>query len=241
MTLAVMQPYLFPYIGYFQLIHAVDTFVVFDDVQYIQRGWINRNRILRDGGDAMITLPVRKDARELAINQRYYTEPIEPAREQMLRQIETSYRKAPHFTSIMPVLEEALACEDANVAAFTTHSLSVICRHLGIKTPLRSSAELQLGPELRGEGRVLRINQILGADRYINPIGGTELYNASTFAEAGVELRFIRTLPIEYPQFGAPFVPWLSIIDVMMFNPTETIREFLDRYELIEAPERVEA
>jgi hypothetical protein len=238
MTVALMQPYLFPYIGYFQLIAAADLFVIYDNVQYSKGGWINRNRILRDGSDAMITLPVHRDSLHLHINQRKVAEPFGAECESFLRKVEMAYRRAPMYRAAMPVLEEAMTTDDPNLAAFLTRTLKTVCRYLGIETPFRYASEVEDGPsQLRGEERVIDINRRLGSTRYVNSIGGMELYSTATFAASGIELRFVRSQPIEYRQFGNPFVPHLSIIDVLMFNEPEVIREFLTRFELITSPE----
>ena len=228
-----MQPYLFPYIGYFQLIASCDRFVIHDDVQYIKGGWINRNRILVNGNPTYITLPIRSDASHLGINERHFTPDFEKQKTSLARQIEGAYRKAPFYNGAYEMIRECLQVQDENVASFVTQTIKQFCQYIGITTPFVTSSSLTKDSTLQAEDRVIAINKVLGADIYINPIGGLELYKRENFASNGIDLRFIRTHDLQYPQFSAPFVPALSIIDVMMFNPKEKVLEFLTMSDLI--------
>jgi hypothetical protein len=233
MKLGIMQPYLFPYIGYFQLIASCDLFVIYDDVQYIKGGWINRNRILIKDKPHYITLPIRNDSLHLDINERYFTPDFEKQKTHVLRQIEDAYRKAPFFKNVYDLVRECFQLKDENVASFVTQTIKQCCQYLNITTPFVTSSSLAKDSTLQAEDRVIAINKVLGADVYVNPIGGLELYNRENFANNGIELRFIRTLDLQYPQFSAPFVPALSIIDVMIFNPKEKVLEFLMMRDLV--------
>jgi hypothetical protein len=233
MKLGIMQPYVFPYIGYFQLINAVDQFVIHDDVQWIKGGWINRNRILVQGRPQYITLPLKKESALLNINQRLLTTDIEKQKEKIIRQIEGAYRKAPNFSSVMDVVCDCFAFQERNVSAFIVNSLRVCCTHLGIQTPFVLSSQLDKRNELHGQDRVLEINFVMGANHYINPIGGTELYDKERFAANGLQLSFIKARNVAYDQLGNhEFVPFLSIIDVMMFNSRDAISDLLREYDL---------
>jgi hypothetical protein len=232
--LGIMQPYFFPYIGYFQLIGAVDQFVVHDDIQWIKGGWINRNRILVNGQPQYITLPLQKAASSLNINQREFSPDIEEEKKRTLRQIEGAYRKAPYFKPVYSLLTRCFALQERNVSRFVVHSLHECCDYLGIHTPFRLSSELDKHNELAGEERVLDINRVVGASHYINPIGGTEIYNKAHFTERGLRLSFIRARETPYRQFGeGTFVPFLSIVDVMMFNSEQEIVGLLKEYDLV--------
>lgn len=228
-----MQPYIFPYIGYFQLINAVDSFVIHDDVQWIKGGWINRNRILVQGKPQYITLPLQKDSTLLDINQRQLSVDIEKQKLKIFRQIEGAYRKAPHFAPTIDIISECFGCQERNVSTFVVNSLQACCRYLGIETQVVLSSRLKKRSELHGQDRVLDINAVMGATHYINPIGGTELYDKKAFAEKGLKLSFLKARNVAYDQRGEPeFVPFLSIIDVMMFNSKNEIAELLKAYDL---------
>ncbi|GJD96132.1 WbqC family protein [Methylobacterium iners] len=236
MKVAIMQPYLLPYIGYFQLIAAVDQFVVYDTVKYTKKGWINRNRLLRDGDVFVFTLPIEKDSDSLDIRERRVAASFAP--DQLCRQIAQAYRRAPHFVETMPLVEATLKYEAHTLFDHLRHALVRTCAHLQIDTPIRIASEVEGETVLRRQDRVLDICQRLGASTYINPIGGTALYEPAAFAQHGIALRFLRARPFAYAQFGHPFVPWLSIVDVMMFNPRSTLLTMLqDGYDLIEGEE----
>jgi hypothetical protein len=232
MKVAIMQPYFFPYIGYFQLIAAADVFVVYDNIKYTKKGWINRNRMLQNGTDVMFSLPLKSDSDALDVCQRELARDFN--RDKLLNQFSGAYRRAPYFAQTFPLVEAILRHEDGNLFRFLHHSLLATCRHLGIATEIRVSSTIDIDHGLKGQDKVLALCEALGADRYINAIGGMELYSKDEFRAHGIELNFIKSKPFVYAQFGNEFVPWLSIIDVMMFNPLDVIRECLStNYELI--------
>jgi hypothetical protein len=232
--IAIMQPYLFPYIGYFQLIHDVDLFVIHDDVQYIKGGWINRNRILVNGGEEyLFTFSLQKSSSSAKINERFFSKEIKNEKLKFLRMIEHSYKRAPFFYNIKPIIQDIMDYEQRNISDFISYSLKVICEYLEIKTPFIYSSCIDKNDNLKGEARVIDINKSLHSTCYINPIGGVELYSKSRFKQEGIDLYFLKPKLIHYKQFNSDFVPWLSIIDVLMFNSKDTIRTFLDEYELI--------
>lgn len=234
MKLAIMQPYFFPYLGYFQLIHAADKFVVYDDVQYMKGGWINRNRILMDGKPAWISLPVMPDSTYSHINQRTVsTREYEKSKTKILGQLQAGYRKAPFYAETLPLVKTILDDEEKSLAHFICNSLMIMCEYLGIKTPLvLSSAIDKNDKDLRGVDRVFSLCRATGADMYINAIGGRELYRAEDFAAHNIELRFIAMDNIEYSQGATAFVPYLSIIDVLMYNGREATQAMLQQYSL---------
>ena len=225
MKIGVMQPYFMPYIGYFQLIAAVDLFVVYDNIEYTKKGWINRNRILRNGADVMITLPLKAASDKLDVLERRLADDFKPRK--LLAQIEGAYRTASFFRHSFPLIEEIVLFDDPNLFRFNLNSIEKTCAHLSITMPIRISSSFDIDHELKAQSKVLALCQAACADIYVNPIGGLTLYSKPDFLERGVELRFLRSAPFDYAQFGAPFVPWLSIIDVMMFNPPETIAALL--------------
>jgi hypothetical protein len=229
-----MQPYFLPYIGYFQLIAASDAFVLHDDVQYIKGGWVNRNRILLDGKDRMITLPVRKGPHQSPINQREYLTDRKP-RSDLLNLVRQGYAKAPQFARVFPMVEAMLSDPDANVARFNGRSIRAICAFMGISTPIIESSSIAKNDGLAGESRVIELCRRVGASRYINPIGGTGLYHSGAFARHAIELFFLSTCDLPYAQLGAAWVPSLSILDVLMFNSPDALPDLLAAYRLLPA------
>jgi hypothetical protein len=236
---AIMQPYFVPYLGYFQLIAAAGTFVVYDDVHYIQRGWINRNRVLNQGNVHYVTIPLMKASQnkricELSIAQTGQWQ------KKTLHTLRSAYGRAPHFSEVFPICEAIVACPAVGLVDFLEHSLSRLCSVLGIATRFVKSSELALQAphlaatdQLRGATRIAAFCKHLGATSYINPIGGTELYSSDDFLRDGMELLFLKSTPPEYRQQGATHVPSLSIIDVLMFNGIEQTRHWLGCFQLV--------
>jgi hypothetical protein len=220
---AIMQPYFLPYVGYFQLINAVDTFVVYDTVKYTKKGWINRNRFLRNGQAATFSLPLKRAPDTLDVRDREIAPEFRG--QSLLAQVHGAYRRAPEFEPTYALLERVMASEERNLFLFIERSIRLTCDHLGIRTSIERSPEIPAPAGLRGQDRVLAICEAVGTAGYINPIGGLELYSREAFAARGIELLFLRSRPLEYPQFGARFVPHLSILDVLMFNPLATVRD----------------
>ncbi len=235
MKVAIMQPYFFPYIGYFQLIARSDVFVLHDDVQYIKGGWVNRNRILLNGESRMITLPVKKDAYHLPINARSYVEDTR-SRKDIVNLVKQAYARAPFFADVFPLVEESLMFAENNVARYNENLIRRISDFMGLTTRIINSSDLQKDNSLAGESRVLEICKRLGATEYNNPQGGQTLYNFATFHESGLDLRFLVMRPVPYPQRAGSFVPYLSVIDALLSNGPENIRTYLAHYDLIETP-----
>lgn len=227
-----MQPYLLPYIGYWQLLASVDELVVYDNIQYTKKGWINRNRLLQNGTDVMFSVPLAKASDYLDVREREIAAAYDPAA--LLAKFAGAYAKAPHYAQTRPLLEDVLATPERNLFAFLHAGLLRTAAHLRIETPIRVSSTVPVDHALTGQDKVLALCEARGATTYVNPIGGVELYAREDFAARGIELRFLRPLPLEYEQFGAPFVPWLSIVDVLMFNELDTVRGWLaSHHELI--------
>lgn len=226
-----MQPYFLPYVGYFQLIAAVDVFVVYDRIKYTKKGWINRNRLLREGADAMFSLPLKNDSDSLDVVDRQLAADFD--RRKLLNQFTGAYARAPHFDECFTLLERIVQFDDSNLFRFLHHSIFETCAFLELSTEIRVSSTIDVDPQLKGQDKVIALCRALKADTYINPSGGTDLYSREDFGAQGVDLRFLRALPFEYAQFGKPFVPWLSIVDVLMFNPLATARDRIaNHYEL---------
>ncbi len=230
MKLAIMQPYIFPYIGYFQLINAVDKFVVYDNIQFTKKGWINRNRILANGKDEYFTIPIKKDSDYLNVDQRKLADTFKTERVKLLRRLVEFYKKALEFDSVYPLLESVINNDEENLFGYICQSLEAVNEYLDIKTELVVSSTVPIDHQLKSQDKVVAICRELGASQYINPIGGIELYSKETFQQNNIELNFMKSNSIEYPQFANEFVPWLSIIDVLMFNSKEKTQEYLQSY-----------
>ncbi len=227
-----MQPYFVPYIGYFQLIKAVDKFVILDDVNYINKGWINRNNFLINGKASLITIPLKEASQNRLIRDIHVSDDSR-WRHKILKTVEMNYKKAPYFQMTFSFLVSAFQCSDEDISKWNLKLLRSICAYLDIKTDFVETSSLFENANLKGQERIVDICVKQGATRYINPIGGVNLYSRDVFMEKGVDLSFIRTRFIEYKQFRAEFVPGLSIIDAMMFNSPENLRNMLDKYELV--------
>ena len=232
MKAAIMQPYILPYIGYFQLIEAADVFIVYDNIKYTKKGWINRNRFLSNGSDALFSVPLKSASDSLNVVDREVSPEFAP--DKLLNQLKEAYRRAPFLDSTLELLRSVLLQEERNLFGFLKHALDQTCAHIGITTPFVVSSTLDVDHTLAGQEKVIALCRAVGADTYINPIGGTTLYGHDDFAQAGIELRFLRSILSPYPQFPAEFVPWLSIIDVLMFNPPSRVLEMVKTdFELV--------
>jgi hypothetical protein len=238
MKLGIMQPYLFPYIGYFQLINAVDRFVIYDNIQFTKKGWINRNRILVNDKEEYFTIPLKKDSDFLNIDKRTVAPGFATEKDKLLRRITASYKKAPYFDKVLPLVEEVINSGEENLFRFVQRSIVAVCDYLDIDTEITVSSAVPIDHELRGQDKVIAICLALNADHYINPPGGISLYSKEAFEQNNIKLDFLQPNAIEYRQFNNEFVPWLSIIDVMMFNSVDEIREKLNAYTLIEHNEK---
>ena len=229
MRVAIMQPYFFPYIGYFQLIHAVDKFVIYDDVSYIKQGWINRNRILERDKPTYFTLYTQGASSNKLINEIFVGHNVE----KLIKTLKHNYKRAPFFQTTMPLIESLLRNEEKNLALFLTYCLKGLCEYLMIDTQILLSSQIKKDGSLKKEQRLIDICKKLGCNFYINAIGGQALYRQDEFSKAGIRLSFLKPDPINYCQFKNGFVPWLSIIDVMMFNKKSDICSMLDYFKLV--------
>lgn len=228
-----MQPYFFPYIGYFQLMNAVDNFIVYDNIQFSKKGWVQRNRILLEGADYLFSLPLKKDSDFLNIDQRCLADSYAKERDKILRIIHQAYGKAPFYSMAMPVIEECFLFENKNLFQFIFHSLMKIKAYLKIGTGFIVSSSIHEERGLSGQDRVIALCKTMGATEYVNAIGGQGLYKREDFTRCGIDLFFIKTHECLYPQFGNNFVPNLSMIDLMMFNSVDAIKTMLNNYDLV--------
>lgn len=232
MKIGIMQPYFFPYIGYWQLMNAVDKYVIYDDVNFIKNGWINRNNILVNKSVHMFTLPLEGASPFEKINQIKITS-NEKNKSKMLKTLEMSYKKAPFYNDVFPIAEKTIMEDSCLISVALKNSFEMINKYLDIKTELILSSEMEKDNSLNAQEKVIHICKLLGANTYYNAIGGQELYDKEEFKKNRIELKFLKTKPVEYKQFTNEFIPNLSIIDIMMFNSPEKIREMLNEYELV--------
>lgn len=232
MKVGIMQPYFLPYIGYWQLINAVDKYVIYDDVNFINRGWINRNRILFNGKDKMITLSLRESSQNKLIKE---IELVNNEKEKikLLKTISQSYQKAPFYNLVYPLIEEILNFKELNLGKFLENSIKKIAEYLEINTIILISSEIEKDNALKGKDKILDICKRLGATKYYNAIGGQELYSYEEFKKNGIELNFLKANEISYIQYKNSFIPNLSILDVMMFNSKDEIKNILENYILL--------
>ena len=234
MKIAIMQPYFLPYIGYFQLINSVDKFVIYDDVQFIKRGWINKNKMIVNGVESFFRLNLKKDVQELNINERYFACNIEDEIRKILKGIELAYKKAPYFEQIMPLVNRIFEVDkQKDISKFLIKGLTEICSYLDIRTEIIISSSLEKDNSLKAQDKIINIVQHLDADTYINAIGGQSLYSKEEFKNKGIELLFLKSNPIVYKQFKNDFIPNLSILDILMFNSIEEVKVFLSKYEVV--------
>lgn len=228
-----MQPYFLPYIGYFQLIAAVDAFIVYDNIQFSKKGWFHRNRMLQNGKDEYFSLPLKKDSDYLDVRERSLSDTWPAEREKLLRKISENYRKAPYFSETFPWIEAIFQHEDHNLFGFVFHSLKQVCARLKITTPLIVSSTLDIDHTLKSQDKVLALVKAAGGKTYLNPIGGWDLYATETFAAAGVNLEFHKAKSIQYEQGKGEFVPWLSILDLLMYNSEDQVISWLNHFDIL--------
>lgn len=230
---AIMQPYFLPYIGYWQLMHSVGEFVIYDNIEYTKKGWFNRNRILEVDHDRLFTIPIKKDSDYLNVNQRFVSAEGRADISRTLRIIQNNYRKAPQFEPVYALAQDCFNFSEDNLFEYIAHSVRQVAAYVGIDTKLIVSSTIDIDHSLKAEQKVLAICEALQATTYHNSIGGRELYDKQMFQSHGIDLRFVESREVPYQQFGHPFVPWLSILDVLMFNDVSTVRQMLDEYDLV--------
>ena len=232
MKIGIVQPYFLPYISYFALINAVDKFVYFNDVQYIRRGWVNRNRIKIVDNWHYITVPVNKAPLSANINEVYIVED-EKEINKIKKSIENSYRKAPYYNEIKELLFD-LIISGKNLSKLNISLINKVCNYLDINTKMYISSEITKNNFLKGEDKIINICKILDGDHYINPIGGVKIYSKEKFSKYDVKLNFIKMNEIVYPQGKGNFIPNLSIIDVLMWNSKADVKRMSYDYILVE-------
>ncbi len=231
-SIAVMQPYFFPYIGYWQLINSVDKFVIYDDVNFIKGGYINRNKILSNHNTQHINLIAKGASPNRLIKDIELNKQL-PWKKKLLKSLQQNYQKAPFFLKVYPILEETINQEEISLSKYLAFSIEKVVNYLNINTQIIPSSTIYNNNHLNRQDRLLEICKKENAAQYINSIGGQTLYSKDDFVKNGINLNFLKTHPIRYKQYKDDFEPNLSIIDVMMFNDIEVIHKLLNEYTLI--------
>lgn len=233
-TICVIQPYIFPYLPYYQLAHAVDEFWIFDDVQYIRRGWMNRNYILNNGQRQLFTLPVSKGSRSDLIGEKKLSEEFAQSLDNLAMSFRNSYARAPHVDAVLEMLSNLSSGKWENFLEFSSRSLELTFKRLGVRTPMQRTSQLDIPESLHGAQRIIEVCHRAGAQHYVNPIGGLALYDEDSFAQAGLRLSFLKGELPEY-QHGAKsaFEPGLSILDFLAWVNPADYDGFLKNYELV--------
>lgn len=229
MIIAIKQPYFLPYIGFWQEVKAVDKYVFFDDVNYINRGWINRNYILVNGMKFLFTLSLKEASQNKHINEIEISDNFERLR----KTIEFAYKKAPFFCPTMELLNKILTYENRNLSRFVGNSIEEISNYLGFSTSFLYSSEIEKDERLHKQDKLIDICERLNADAYYDSTGAITMYDKPTFNAHNINLSFVKSSILPYKQFNNEFVPGLSIIDVLMFNDINKINEMLSAFELL--------
>ena len=228
MKLAIMQPYFLPYIGYFQLMRAADLFVYYDDVTFIKQSWINRNRILLDNREHLFTLELAGASSFRSINSIR----IGNNRSRLMKTFVQAYRKAPYFRDFEPVLNSVFSSAETGLADYIAETHTSVLDYLGIEVRSVMSSSIDKDNSLKGQDKVIDICKRMGAGEYVNAPGGRALYSHHDFMDNGIKLSFLQPAEIRYSQFGNDFIPWLSIIDIIMFNSVTEVKKMLDNYTI---------
>lgn len=227
--IAVMQPYLFPYLGYYQLVRHVEQFVFFDNVNYIKKGYINRNAILLDGAAHRFTLPVKNASQNRTINDHWFVDEADEIQKLIVR----AYDKAPQFNAVYPWVRDVLASPDRKVSSLAALSVQRTFEYLEIPKHFLFSSDIAIDEHAKGQQKILAVCTNLGATRYTNAIGGQDLYDAAAFTARGIALEFIKMNPVTYRQSGTSFTANLSMLDLLMWCSADEVRTHLDAYSIL--------
>jgi len=234
-VLSVMQPYFFPYLGYFALIRHTDFFIAFDPVQYISKGWMNRNRVLKPGeGWQYLTVPIQKHSQNTLIKD-VLVQAGNSWKDTILRQLEHYKKRAPHYTAVRLLLEQCFEKHDLHLSRLNLHYICLICQYLGIPFQHAMFSDLNLildPPPAAPDEWALRTSQAMGATTYVNQPGGRAFFDPAKYANAGIQLQFIDFTLKPYSQRRNTFESGLSIIDVLMYNTPEQVKDMLNNTTL---------
>jgi hypothetical protein len=232
MKVSIMQPYFFPYLGYYQLTQASDVFVVLDDVHWINRGWINRNNLLLQGKKHLFTVPVKKTSQNKLISE-LQTQITPQWQSSFFKTLENAYKKAPFYHQGLNLVKQVIDQSGESLSELTFNSIKAVTEYLHISVSFCNSSDFSETASLKNKDRMIGLCKAVKAQTCINPIGGQQLYDKADFSRAGIELWFLKLQTGAYSQFDHSFVPNLSILDVLMFNSPEHIRLMMEQYTLI--------
>lgn len=232
MKIAIMQPYFLPYIGYFQLIKSVDKFIIYDDVNYIKQGWINRNNILLNGSSFQFTIPVEKASSFKKINNTKINKKLfERWKVKFFKTLSQAYIDAPNYSNVKSSIEFLFSKDYANISDLNVSAIIEICKLCKLETEIVKTSTCYQNENLSSVNRVIDICKKENASTYINPIGGIELYDREIFSANNIQLSFLYSLPFKYNQNRDEFISNLSIIDLLMFADKKKIRQILNKFE----------
>jgi len=238
MKIGIMQPYFFPYLGYFSLIKYTDQFILLDVVQFIRHGWIERNRILKSGQEGWnyIRISLIRHEREATIKDILIRED-ENWRELIFRQLEHYKKKAPFYEKTIDFLQGCFKVTFVSIAELDAFLLEQVCQYLGIskKITLFSKMNLNIEEVKEPDDWALNICIALHATEYINPAGGMEIFDKNKYSKKNVTIKFLKNKLIPYNQFRIKFESGLSIIDALMFNSPESVNQMLDEIQLLDS------
>jgi hypothetical protein len=236
MSVAIMQPYFFPYLGYFQLVHAVDHFVFYDDVAFIKKGWINRNQILLQEKPFLFTIPLAKQSQNKSIRETSIAWGNDFPNKWLV-QLNAAYKKAPHYEAVMALILEVLAIKSSSMAELASLSVQKTMNYLGIEKRFYQSSDLGLNEyHWNRADRLIEITKYLKSDHYINAKNGQSLYDKSYFSSQSCRLDFLNPSLPYYPQGSLKedqFVAGLSMIDVLMWNDVNACLILLGKYDFL--------
>lgn len=233
MKLAIMQPYIFPHIGYFQLIKSVDKFVFYDDVDFIKQGWVNRNYILVNGQKFQFTIPLKSASSNHPIGS-IEIDWNNKIVKKFIKTLKQSYRKAPYFERTIGIVEESFEKKHSTIAQLcieTTKTISTLF-HIGTRFEISSQLYHTSSKRERAD-RIYEICKKNKANTYINSMGGMDLYSKEDFKNNQIELFYLEPGYPSYTQFENEFMPGLSILDILMFNSIDKIDSMLTKYRLV--------
>ena len=210
----------------------MDVFVVYDNIQFSKKGWFHRNNVLINGNKMLFSLPLKKDSDYLDVLDRYLAESSEKKINKILEKIKHAYKKAPFFSDAFPIIEDIFLYNEKNLFKYIYYSIIKICRYLAIDTKIVISSGIDIDHSLKSSEKVIAINKELNAKTYINAIGGQTLYDHSKFCNENIALLFLESEVPKYKQFNNEFISYLSIVDIMMFNSRDEIKEMLKKFKL---------
>jgi hypothetical protein len=226
-TCAVMQPYLFPYIGYYQLVYSADVFIIYDDVTFIKQSYINRNSILVNGQAKRFSVPVQGASSFTLIQSLAYGRETK-----LLKTIQRAYSKAPYYRDVIDLISSVFTSENRSVARVNELSIRKVFEYLGLEKEIVFASELDYDRRAERADRLVTLTKMYGCDHYVNSPGGKELYHKEYFEKQGIKLSFIESKVTPYRQLVKEFIPCLSMIDILMNCSKEEIIEMLSNYEL---------